>query len=204
MASTPEQCRTIQLLEPDDQLLVATSFGSADPSLDESGSVALSTDLAEVEVTFRVTKAGEYRFEYLYVDALGQVLPGGFDIVPIIQTPYGFTVDLSGIPLETGHVLRWRVVVIQIGIAPPAPTDQPESFYIHIPQGAHFLQVLFSVQRSTDNYGFSELRVENLIDLPGQQTPIWIQVCQRFTSAFGVAISPSPPNNNYFLVARVP
>jgi len=206
MDPTTTQCRTVQLIEPDDQKLVATSSGSADASLDESGVTALAPGAFDGEVTinFQTTKAGAYRFEYLYIDAFGFDNPGAIVVVPKTQTLYGFTVDLSGIPLDFGYNLNWRAVVVEIGSTVAPPVDEPFSAYLPLPALAAAFHVTFPTPRSNPNYGFSELRVENLIDLPGQQTPIAIQVCVKNEFGFTIAMNPHPPNSNYFLSARVP
>lgn len=197
------QCRTIQIIEPDSQLLVATSSGSVDPALDESGSVILAIDQNEVSVVFAASKlSAAYKFEYLYVDAFGIINPGTIEPVVITQTVLGFTVDLAGEPPIEGYILRWRVVVASIDAIPIA-VDTPESFYLQLPRAAIFT-VTFTNPRSIQTYGFSELRVENLVDLPSNQTPILAQVTTKTFMSFSVGLNPKPPTDNYFLVARIP
>ena len=58
--------------------------------------------------------------------------------------------------------------------------------------------------RSTLTYGFTELRVENLIDLPQAQSPITVQVFEKRLDGFQIALSPIPPTPNYFLAVRTP
>ena len=199
------QCQTIQILEPDSTLLVATSSGSADPGLDESGEIVLAAGQSEVSVTFIAQKLGNYSFEYLYVDAFGVINPGVIDPVPILQTSLGFTVDLAGAPPIIGYILRWRVVVSSVtgAVLVPGP-DVPQSLYLQLPRAQPLFSIVFPVPRSGITYGFSELRVENLIDLPGQQTPIDVQVYAKSMTGFSVALSPSPPTSNYFLSVRTP
>ena len=200
--SCPTDSRTITLIEPDNLVLTATSSGSSDQSLDEHGEKPLFSGQTSVTVAFLTPKAGDYRFEYLYVDDMGEYNPGVVSIVPITQTPYGFSVELAGVPIATGYVLRWRVVVIAIaGI--PVQIDAPENLYVRLPL-ANTALISFVNPRSTTAYGFSELRVENLTDSYLVQVPILAQVAQKTVSNFRVALSPRPPTANYFLVARTP
>ena len=192
-------CNTIQIIE-----------GGTDPNLDEKGEVALAVGQSEVSVTFTRSKAGTYRFEYLYVDAFGQVNPGTIEPVVTAQTQYGFTVKLGGVAEATGYVLRWHVVVISVTTS--FNVDAPESFRVQIPNvadlapppAARVLTVTFQNPRSNTLYGFSELRVENLIDNPATQTPIAVQVCAKTQTNFTICFSPAAPTNNYFLVGRTP
>lgn len=206
--SPVNECKTIQILEPDSTLLVASQSGSIDQALDERGEVILSTNQVEVTVNFLTQKlSDEYRYEYLYVDALGLANPGTIVPVPIRETVAGFTVVLAGEPPQDGYILRWRVVVesTQLGGTVTLPVhDSPEVIYEQIPSGSLIFQVIFTSPRSTQTYGFSELRIENLIDLPGEQTPILAQVVAKTVDSFTVALSPSPQNNNYYLAARTP
>lgn len=199
------QCRTITLIEPDNTLLTGSSSGSTDPTLDESGIMPLDVGQLTVNVSFGTPKASEqYRFEYLYVDIIDSAVPPGFTIVPTvqIQTRYGFVVGLSGSPPNAGYVLKWRVIVISLQSL--SGLDTPESIYSQLILGVGSHKVTFANPRSIDTYGFSELRVENLTDDLVDQTPIIAQVVEKTQTDFTVALSPSPPTNSYFLVARVP
>src|SRR5215831_13716883 len=103
LASSGNDARVITVIEPDDLVLTATSSGSSDQSLDERGEVLLSenvltTNQGVIKVTFLTPKAGTYRFEYLYVDALsgeahigeiGYTHPGVVNVMPVTQTAYG-------------------------------------------------------------------------------------------------------------------
>lgn len=207
MSCPPNNCSTIQLIEPDHTLLTGSSSGSSDPSLDESGVQPILTDQLEINIQFGTPKASaSYRFEYLYVDVLSDPdeIPSSFTIVPTIlaQTRYGFTVGLSGSPPRSGYILRWRVVVVSLQSL--VGLDTPEVIYHLLSQGASLMTIPFSNPRSTDTYGFSELRVENLVDNPNDQTPIAVQIVAKANNFFSIAISPSPPTWNYFLAARVP
>ncbi len=196
------ECRVVQVIEPEGTVFVSSSGGSSDQSLDEMGSVTLAAGQTTVPVSFETPKAGEnYRFEYLYVDAFGVANPGNIAPVPTIQTIYGFTVKLAGPSILAGYILRWRVVVIEFGIG--GVLDAPETIYTRLPQAS-----LFTVQlvnpRSTTNYGFDELHVENLIDDVETQTPVLIQVVEKTQTSFTIGINPTPPTDNYYLAARVP
>jgi hypothetical protein len=209
------QCDTVQIIEPDESLPVGTAGGTADPTLQERGEVVLSIGQSEVSVVFAAVKASEvYRFEYLYVDAFGIINPGG--ILPTVQaqSKYGFTVDLAGSAPAAGYVLRWRVVVVLTSITPSA-VDTPENLRVRMP--FHFgtipvplppefsvLTVPFVNQRSNVNYGFSELRVENLDDDPIDQVVVNIQVVEKNLGDFTITFNPVPPTANYYLVARTP
>lgn len=209
------QCDTIQIIEPDSSLPVGTAGGSADPTLQERGEVALAIGQSQVSVTFQTVKASEvYRFEYLYVDAFGQINPGG--ILPTVQSQsrYAFTVDLAGAPPVEGYVLRWRVVVISTGPS-SLVVDTPESFRVQLPFAIGTipiplppqlltLTVPFTNPRSNVNYGFSELRVENLDDDPVDQVVINIQVVAKTLGDFTITFNPVPITDKYFLVGRTP
>jgi hypothetical protein len=167
--------------------------------------VPLSLNQATVHVVFQVPKAGDYRFEYLYVDGLGLAHPGVINVVPTVQTVYGFTVALAGIPRVTGRFLRWRVVVTTVVQTPGSLTDAPENLRVQLPIDTNTLVVPFINPRSTTNYGFTELRVENLEDDMNLQRPILVQVVLKTLIDFTIAISPIPTwSNKYYLVARTP
>lgn len=194
--------RVIQIIEPDSPLSAVASGGGGDPSLDESGSVALAVGQATVDVLFKTAKASSnYRFEYLYVDAFGVVNPGDTEPVVVQQTHFGFGVDLTISPSVPGYFLRWRVVVVEIQTVPTI--DTPETIYIQLPM-VNLLIVSFANPRSSAKYGFSELRVENLVDDPATQTPIHVQVVAKTQSSFTIALNPTPPTPSYFLAVRTP
>jgi hypothetical protein len=92
-------------------------------------------------------------------------------------------------------------VVVQIGEL--APFDSPQNLYLQLPQANLFL-VAFTVPRSNVQYGFSELRIENLIDPPDQQTPILAQVVHKTQLDFTLALNPTPDSDNYFVKVRTP
>ncbi len=200
--TTNPLCRTVTLIEPLDTLLTSTSAGSTDQSLDEQGSVTLSADQTTASIAFQTPKAGEnYRFEFLYIDAFGVANPGNSEAIPTVQTAYGFTVRLVGAPILAGYVLRWRVVVIELGVG--GQLDAPESIRIQLPQ-VDVLTVYLTNPRSTTNYQFDALYVENLVDMVTIQTPIFVQIVVKTNNSFTIGINPTPPTNNYFLIARVP
>lgn len=203
MSSNIQECSTIQLLEPNSDVPVGIA-GETDPALDERGEEVLTTGQSEAVITFTKPKiSAMYRFEYLYVDAIDIVQPGVISVVPVQQTAYGFTVELAGQPVAEGYILRWRVVVISTEVMPTPTPDIPESIYVQLPQSSVH-SVMFNNPRSTQDYGFSELRIENLIDLPGLQVVIVPQVIVKLQEAFTVKLSQVPNNNNYYLVARTP
>lgn len=198
-----QECNTIQLLEPDGDVPVAVQ-GGVDSALDERGQVVLTDGQSEVSVEFTKPKLNaNYRFEYLYVDTLGLVQPGVISAVPVTQTTMGFVVELAGAAIGTGYILRWRVVIVDAEVVSSPTPDVPESIYVNLPQNNVF-SYNFQNPRSTQDYGFSELRVENLIDLPGAQIPIFPQVIVKQEQAFTVLLSQTPNNGNYYLVARTP
>ena len=194
-------CPSIQLIEDGSTIILPP----VDPSLEESGSVNLFVDPITdlIHVNFLTPKASDqYRFEYLYVDALGLVNPNDIIPVPVAQSIFGFTVDIGAVkPVGPGYVLRWRVVVFSL--VSTGNLDEPETIYVRLPRTNIFMYNLLNPRSSTD-YGFDELRVENLADLPDQQAPIWIQVVQKTQVSFTIGLSPTPPTDNYFLSARIP
>jgi hypothetical protein len=124
---------------------------------------------------------------------------GNISPVPSMQNMFGFTVELVGGPILAGFILRWRVVVVELG----GVLDQPETIRVQLPMANIDTITLFN-PRSDDTYGFDELRVENLIDDPSIQTPVEVQVIAKTQTNFTIALSPTPPTNNYFLTVRVP
>lgn len=204
-----QECETIQLIEPDGELPVASSQGISDPALTERGDVVLVTNQSSVSVTFSTAKTNaSYRFEYLYVDDLGDNNPGTIQAVPVIQTALGFTVELAGVPPQDGYILRWRVVVVDFQSV--VQTDLAENLYLQLnhtigEQVAQPVQdIIFTNPRSTTSYGFSELRVENLVDDPLLQSPIFVQVVEKRLDGFKIAINPIPQTPNYYLAVRTP
>src|SRR5262245_18185792 len=194
-------CRTIQVLEPDPTVPVAN--WRFDPALDESGEVILTQGQTSITVNFKVKKtSANYRFEYLYVDAFGIANPGDIEPVVVSQTVIGFTVQFAGSPLAAGYILRWRVVVVYTEVV-PGLVDTPESLYLALPL-SNLFTASFVNPRSNVDYGFSELRIENLTDDPTDQTPVLPQVVQKTILGFTVALNPTPPTGNYFLVVRSP
>jgi hypothetical protein len=210
-STTSPSCRTITTIEPDDTLLSATSTGSTDQSLDESGSIVIpftegedSGETARLTVVFETPKASaDYRFEYLYVDVLGQKNVGSVVPIVILQTLTSFTVDLAGIPLLDGYILRWRVVVRDLNLD-LTQVDSPENLRVQIVAGEREQVITFVHPRSDTNYGFTELRIENLIDNLIIQRYIGVQVGVKTQLDFTVGFSAPAPNSNYFLVARTP
>ncbi len=197
------QCRTIQLIEPSDTLLTSiTSSGGRDQSIDESGSIALSVGSARLFVPFETQKvSANYRFEYLYIDALGIPNPGNIEPVVVDININGFLVDFAGVSIEEGYILRWRVVVQDITIN--LIVDAPEDLRLQLSPARTFTAT-FVNPRSTTNYGFSELRIENLTDPVDDQRIVNAQVVAKTTLGFTVGLNPPPDTTNYYLVCRVP
>lgn len=198
----PLECQTFQIIEPDTTLPVGTIIPGLDPSLDEQGSVILSQGQRVVDIIFTTPKAGDYRFEYLYIDALGITNPGFIAPVVMNQNAYLAVIDLAGNPIMDGYILRWHAKVTQI-INQAGGVDAPELQYLRLPM-ANTLAVVFNSPRSNLDYGFSELRVENLSDPPQNAAIVNVQVYQKSLTGFLLGIHPTPPNNNYFLRMRTP
>ena len=199
-------CSTIQLIEPEDTLLTSiTSSGGRDQSLDESGSMTIPfpNTSNRLFVPFETPKVSRnYRFEYLYIDALGISNPGNVEPVVVDININGFVVDFAGIPLNDGYILRWRVVVQDITIS--LVVDAPESLRLQLNQDTATFTGTFINPRSTALYGFTELRVENLIDPVETQRLVGVQVVAKTTSNFTVGLNPPPDTTNYYLIARTP
>jgi hypothetical protein len=198
--SCPTDCDTVQLIEPRTDLLVDTAGSTSD--VDERGAVELSDGQESADVTFQIPKLNvNYRFEYLYVDALDLDDPGAVQVIPNGQSTHGFSVLFAGSPIGAGYVLRWRVVIAISSTL--LQIDAPEDLYLQMPR-ASTMQVAFMNQRSNTNYGFSELRVENLDDPPGGQALIHVQVYAKTLNGCSLAVNPRPPNDHYFLRLRTP
>lgn len=199
----PVTTQTIQLLEPDDDLLVATSSGSTDASLQESGTVDLQIGQTSVTVAFAEPKLSEqYIFEALYVAELDLDPVGDIEAVPRSQTKYGFTVGLVGTPDKLGYQLVWRVVIrAGVGTVSVGGIDAPDGATTQLPQ-AQSVVITFASPRSTTTYGFSEFRVQNLVD--ATRFTVWPQISAKTTTNFTVDLNPAPDTNNYFLVWRTP
>jgi hypothetical protein len=65
------------------------------------------------------------------------------------------------------------------------------------------MQVVFANPRGGVDYGFSELRVENLIDTT-RRALIHVQVYQKGLNGFFLDVNPRPPTDHYFLKVRTP
>ena len=194
------ECATVQIIEPLNDSLVSTGGASSD--MDERGERPLSPGQLNCVIVFTVPKLNaSYNFEYLYVDSEGDTNPGAVIVIPTVRETTGFAVVFAGRPLNTLAVLHWRVTITETTAIPLI--DAPEDLYLQMPQ-ANIMVVPFVNQRSGTNYGFSELRVENLVDPPAIQTPIHVQVYAKTLTGFSVAVSPTPPSTYYFLKARTP
>lgn len=195
------ECDTVQIIEPKGDFLIDTAGSNSD--LDERGELPLSAGQTHAEILFKVSKLNaNYHFEYLYVDAGGIFNPGAVVAIPTIQATYGFQVVFAAAPPISGYVLRWRVTIVQTSSL--VQIDAPENLYLLMPN-ANLMSVLFSNPRSNTNYGFSELRVENLTEPPAGQAIIRVQVVSKTVSGFIMAVNPTPPvGSHYFLKVRTP
>lgn len=200
-AGCPANCDSVQIIEPRQDLLVDTAGANSD--VDESGSVSLQAGQTAATVLFQVQKlSGDYHFEYLYVEAPGQLHPGAIQVITVAKATTGFTVFFAGTPIvDDSHILYWRVVIRRT--TELLLIDAPEDLYLPMPR-ANTMAVAFHNPRSNVIYGFSELRVENLNDPPAVQAIIRVQVYQKTISGFLLAVNPTPPTNSYFLKVRTP
>jgi hypothetical protein len=170
--------------------------------MDERGELVLTEGQIHALVYFQVTKLNAtYNFEYLYVDSLQDPHPGAIQVVPTLKSRDGFFVTFAGAPLNELSVLHWRVTIVRTSAL--VQIDAPEDLYLRMPQDI-IMGVTFVNPRSTTTYGFSELRVENLIDPVNTQPVIHIQVGFKNTLGFYVAVNPRPRNDNFFLKVRTP
>jgi hypothetical protein len=162
-----------------------------------------------VVVNFVTQKwSNDYEFSVLYIENDVDPNPMDIEAVPVKRAVSGFTLELTGAPDTANYTLYWRVKVRSGGSASiPSPTpgvgDPRESIYTPLNQGASTQTIPFTVARSVTNYGFSELRVENLID-GSSQTTIWVQVITKTKNDFTISINPPADSGNFFLVARTP
>jgi hypothetical protein len=194
------ECETVQIIEPRDDLLVDVAGTTND--MDERGEVTLNSGQINCVVLFTVPKLNaQYSFEYLYVDAMGNVEPGAVQIVPTVRAIEGFAVVFAGAPIGPGYVMHWRVVVHRSSTL--ILIDAPEDLYLQMPR-TNTMSVVFHQPRSGTNYGFTELRVENLTESPGVQAIIRVQVQHKTISGFLMGVNPTPPSDFYFLKVRTP
>lgn len=200
MGNCPANCETVQIIEPNNDLLVDTAGTTSD--VDERGELVLIPGQTSADVAFQVNKLNvNYNFEYLYVDSPNDPHPGSVVPVPVTRGVGGFSVAFAGSPIGAGYVLHWRVTIARTSAL--IQTDAPESLYLQLPRAA-LMDISFVNPRSSVNYGFSELRVENLHDAPAVQTPIHVQVYQKLLTGFSIAINPTPPTDFYYLKVRTP
>lgn len=195
------ECDTVQIIEPKDDLLVDSAGTTND--MDERGTLELHDGQINAVVLFEVIKLNpQYAFEYLYVDAMGNVEPGAVQIVPTVRAIEGFAVVFAGVPIGAGYVLHWRVTIHR-------PTslvliDAPEDLNLPMPPHQKTMNIVFHQPRSGTNYGFSELRVENLTEDPNNISVINVMVTHKTISGFTIGINPRPPTEFYFLRVRTP
>lgn len=193
------ECDTIQIIEPKGDFLVDTAGSTSD--MDERGEVALHAGQLHVVVYFRVPKLNPYfNFEYLYIDAMGNPHPGGVHVIPTVRANEGFAAVFAGSPVEAGYVLHWRVTIVRTSTL--VQIDAPELLYLPMPRTS-VMNVLFVNPRSNLNYGFTELRVENLSQ-EGGQAIIHVQVIVKTLIGVALGVNPVPRSDNYFLRVRTP
>lgn len=194
------ECQTIQIIEPRDDLLVDTAGSTSD--MDERGELPLVEGQVNAFVDFTVHKLNtNYHFEYLYIDAIGNAHPGATQIIPTSRQVDGFAVVFAGAPIGDGYVLYWRVTIVRSSTS--VQIDTPEDLYLQMPKSS-LMSVTFVHERSNTDYGFTELRVENLHDAPESQQPIHVQVYQKMLGGFLLAVNPRPRTDFYFLKVRTP
>lgn len=195
------QCDTVQIIEPQDDLLVDSAGTTSD--LDERGTLDLSDGQINAVVLFQVPKlSAGYSFEYLYVDCEGLNQPGAVQIVPTVRAVEGFAVVFAGVPIGAGYVLHWRVNIHQATTL--VLIDAPEDLNVPLDAHANTQTIAFHQPRSGVNYGFTELRVENLTEPPANIAVINVMVTHKTISGFSIAINPRPPSEFYFLRVRTP
>ena len=148
---TNPACRAVQLIEPDNTLLTAVSFGGVDQSLDETGSTPIPPGAASAIVYYVCHRQSHSSIIGLNIFTLtrsGIALPGSVAPVVVDANVNGFLVDFAGFPLSEGYILRWRVIVVgQVPVS--AGVDNPESLRLRIPQ-ARIFTVTFVFPRTTD------------------------------------------------------
>lgn len=195
------QCRTIQIIEAENDSLVASSTAAIDQSIDESGTVDLETGQTQVNVTFETFKiSDDYQFDSLYIENLVDEPAGAIEIVPTVRTQAGFTVELSGAPPTANYTLYWKVQA-RTGQATSTSgsSSDPESGSTTLNAAATSQTITFTTARTDATYGFSEFRVENIVDAAATQQVEWVQVTSKTTSNFVIAINPPPDTANYKL-----
>lgn len=196
------QCRTVVLIEPESDSLVATSTSAIDQSIDESGTVELTIGQTQVNVTFETFKiSADYQFDSLYIENLVDEPAGAIEIVPTVRTQAGFTVELSGAPPTANYTLYWKVQARsgQASTSTSGSSQDPESNSTSLDLGATSQVITFTTARTGITYGFSEFRVENIVDAAATQQVEWVQVTGKTTSNFTIAINPPPDTANYKL-----
>lgn len=194
------ECDTVQIIEPKDDLLVDSAGTTND--MDERGTLELNSGQINAVIVFEVPKLNpNYAFEYLYIDAMGNVEPGAIQIVPTVRAIEGFAVVFAGAPIGPGYVLHWRVNVHRKSAL--VLIDAPEDLNLRMPR-TNTMSIVFHQPRSGTNYGFTELRVENLTEDHNVQAVIRVQVYHKTISGFLIAVNPRPPSDFYFLRVRTP
>lgn len=160
-----------QVISPcaDDTLPVEDALGvSGDISFDEEGSIALSEDQDQIEVSFGFQKeTAAYVFEYLYVKSLEGTFIGA---VPIEQTTKKFVARFTGGPVDESCTLFWRVKVPDGLHSCPSLQNSPK--YAIFPESRHgettwpvgqsFIDLVFDEEMPSEDWGFDQRDIENL------------------------------------------
>jgi len=195
-------CRTVQLLEPDDDVTVGVA-GDKDQSLEEQGSVDLVTGQFEVDITFATPKFSDDYEIYCYVENLVDAMPTVVQWQPQSRSKYGCRIALAPAVDSDNYVFYWHVRVRDAAIAEESVIDAPEAARTPLIPGQVAQTIQFTNPRSSANYSFSEFRVENLVDGDSQFT-IWVQVKAKNLLSFDITINPPTDTANYMLVWRTP
>jgi hypothetical protein len=184
------------LLEPDEDVLVGTR-GDRDESLEESGSLSLANGQTSAVILFSTPKfSNDYEFN-IYFENLTDLTPTVLQWLPMQKGTLGFTVGISPATDSANYVMFWRVRVRDTALASPVLVDAPESGRTILTVGAMQQTIPFLSPRSTNFYGFSEWRIENLVDLPSSQESVWIQLASKTKTDFTIVINPPADTPNY-------
>lgn len=200
-----------QVVSPcaDDTLPVADALAvSGDISFDEEGSVALTEDQSQAEVTFGFQKeTAVYVFEYLYVKSTEGTFIGA---VPIEQTTKKFVAKFTGGPVDASCTLYWRVKVPDGLHSCPSLQNSPK--YAILPESQHgeeawpvdqnFIEVVFDEEMPSADWGFDQLDIENAaIDIPQVFGSPTISV--RTVTGFKLMFGSFPTESGYFVRWKV-
>lgn len=161
-----------QVISPcaDDTLPVEDVLSvSGDISFDEEGSVALSEDQNQVEVTFGFQKeTAAYVFEYLYVKSTEGTFIGA---VSKEQTTKKFVARFTGGPVDLSCTLFWRVKVPDGLHSCPSLQNSPKYAILPAsrqgeaqwPVGQSFVDIVFEEAMPSSDWGFDQRDIEHPI-----------------------------------------